>query len=329
MTPLTRLALMLAAALAPVAQAATPAKTFSNPVLRQDMPDPDILKVGKTYYAYSTNTPGLTVPVFRSADLVHWEAAGDALPALPKWATEGNTWAPDVMAVKGGYALYFTARHTESGRQCIGSAFSAKPTGPFVSRSAKPLVCQLDLGGSIDASGFTDKDGRQYLYWKNDGNCCGQLTGLWVQPLAADGLTLTGKPKDLIYNGALWEGNLIEAPFMYLHAGKYYLFYSASAWDSDLYGVGYAVGSSPTGPFKKSSANPVLASAGKVAGPGGEGIITDARNQTWMYYHAWSSESVGYNVGGERALYLSPLKWNGSVPVVRPSTQPQPLPVKP
>lgn len=300
--------------------------TFSNPVLDADVPDPDLLKVGASYYAYSTNAGGLTVPVFRSADLLHWKTAGDALPTLPKWALDGFTWAPDVMKVKDGYALYFTARHAESGRQCVGVAFAAKPQGPFVSRSAKPLVCQLALGGSIDASGFTDQSGRHYLYWKNDGNCCGLKTGLWVQPLAADGLTLTGTPSELLVNDQPWEGNLIEAPFVYRHGGGYYLFYSASAWDSASYGVGYALGASPTGPFKKSTSNPLLKTAGTVAGPGGEGVVTDATGQAWMYYHAWSGSAIGYP-SGQRALHLSRLDWKGAVPVVKVSSGAQAAPV--
>lgn len=303
-------------------------KTFSNPVLAEDAPDPAILKVGSSYYAYSTNAGGRTVPVFRSADLVHWKAAGDALPTLPKWAESGFTWAPDVLKVKGRYALYFTARHTASDRQCIGVASSVQPQGPFVSRSASPLVCQLTLGGSIDASGFTDRDGKQYLYWKNDGNCCGQKTGLWVQPLAAGGLTLNGTPKELIDNGQPWEGNLIEAPFMYWHAGQYYLFYSAAAWESATYAVGYAVGPSATGPFRKSATNPLLGTTGVVAGPGGEGVITDGHHQAWMYYHAWSASAIGYP-SGQRALYLSRLEWKGKLPVVQPGSTPQTVPALP
>ncbi|MGI8747497.1 MAG: glycoside hydrolase family 43 protein, partial [Deinococcus sp.] len=224
---------------------------------------------------------------------------------------------------------YFTARHTESGRQCIGVAFSAAPQGPFKSSSPKPLVCQLDLGGSIDADGFTDAGGQHYLYWKNDGNCCSQATAIWVQPLSPDGQKLSGKPKDLIYNNQLWEGNLIEAPYMVRHGSQYYLFYSASSWDTDLYAVGYAVGSSPSGPFRKVGDAPLLASNGPVAGPGGQGVITDGKGQSWMYYHAWDARNVGYEGGGRRALYLSPLTWQADRPQVKAALRISPAPVAP
>ena len=327
---LTLGSLVLAGGGGPAPAPARPsAATFRNPVTQSDFADPELLRVGKTYYAYSTNTGGVDVPVSSSGDLVHWQTLGNALPVLPRWASGGNTWAPSVMAVTGGYRLYFTARHTDSGRQCIGVAASKTPTGPFVSASNTPLVCQLDEGGSIDAQGFTDVGGQHYLYWKGDGNCCNLLTGLWVQRLAADGLTLSGKPKDLLYNGALWEGNLIEAPSVYRHAGKYYLFYSAAAWDSDTYAVGYAVGNSPVGPFKKSANNPLLASQGEVAGPGGQGVIEDGKGASWMYYHAWKIGEIGYNTGGVRSLRLDPLKWKAGVPSVTATTRPQPAPARP
>lgn len=325
--------LVLAGGAGPVRSTASPiasaAATFSNPVMESDFADPELLRVGKTYYAYSTNAGGVDVPVSSSGDLVNWQALGNALPVLPKWASGGNTWAPSVMAVAGGYRLYFTARHVGSGRQCIGVAASKAPTGPFVSASAAPLVCQLSEGGSIDAQGFTDAGGQHYLYWKGDGNCCNLLTGLWVQRLSPDGLTLSGKPTDLLYNGALWEGNLIEAPSVYRRAGKYYLFYSAAAWDSDTYAVGYAVGNSPSGPFKKSANNPLLVSQGEVAGPGGQGVIEDAGGASWMYYHAWKAGEVGYTTGGVRSLRLDPLKWTNGVPSVKATTRPQLAPARP
>lgn len=311
----------------------TAAATFQNPVLNEDFPDPFILTVGKTYYAYGTNSGGVDVPVMKSGDLVRWQALGDALGGLPSWASGGNTWAPEVMRTGAGYVLYYTARHTESGRQCIGAAVAQKPEGPFKDSSSKPLVCQLDQGGSIDASPFVDANGTRYLYWKNDGNCCNQATALWGQKLSNDGLSLLGQPVDLLYNGALWEGNLIEAPSMYQRNGKYYLFYSASDYNSDLYGVGYALGFSPLGPFKKQSKqDPWLASKGQVAGPGGQGVVRDGAGQTWLSYHAWTAGQVGYNngSGGVRSLRLDRLDWKDGVPVLRgPSTTPQAAPVKP
>src|SRR6266498_3309258 len=53
--------------------------TFSNPVVNANFPDPGILKVGGTYYAFATNSKGRTVPVKTSMDLAQWSAASEAL----------------------------------------------------------------------------------------------------------------------------------------------------------------------------------------------------------------------------------------------------------
>ncbi|MPY66586.1 family 43 glycosylhydrolase [Deinococcus sp. SDU3-2] len=317
----------------PLAQARPAAKpaTYTNPVIPDDFPDPFILRVGGTYYAYGTNSGGVDLPVLKSSDLVKWQRVGEGMGRLGAWATGGYTWAPEVARTSAGYVLYYTARHTESGRQCIGAAVSKLPTGPFNDTNKAPLVCQLDLGGSIDASPFQDKNGQRYLYWKNDGNCCNQFTGIWVQKLSADGLKLTGKATDLLYNGALWEGNLIEAPQVYARAGKYYLFYSAADYNSDTYAVGYAVASSPTGPFRKlSREEPWLATKGKVAGPGGQGIITDGKGNPWLYYHAWTAGQVGYENGGQRSMRIDALTWKNGLAVLKgPSLTPQVAPARP
>src|SRR3954454_5966005 len=42
-----------------------------------DSPDPTVLKVGGTYYAYSTNSGGSLLPVLTSTDLVTWTPQRD------------------------------------------------------------------------------------------------------------------------------------------------------------------------------------------------------------------------------------------------------------
>src|SRR5213075_1122009 len=69
--------------------------TFTNPVLNRDFPDPFVLKVGDTYYAYATNGNGKQVQTLTSKDLVHWSPGPDALPQVGPWSFPGNTWAPE------------------------------------------------------------------------------------------------------------------------------------------------------------------------------------------------------------------------------------------
>ncbi|SMB80034.1 glycoside hydrolase family 43 protein [Deinococcus hopiensis] len=302
-----------------------PATTFRNPVIDENFPDPFLLRVGSTYHAYATNSSNANVPHAVSPDLVHWQMQADAMPVLPAWAKGGRTWAPEVAQIGKRYVLYFTAQDAESGRQCVGAAAAAAPEGPFQGQP-RPIVCQVGEGGSIDASPFTDADGKRYLLWKNDGNCCNQLTNIYLQPLSADGLKVTGKATALINNFEIWEGNVVEAPTLYRAGGVYYLLYSAGPFDSDLYAVGYATATRVTGPYRKAADNPVLSSKGQVAGPGHQSVVKDGAGQTWLVYHAWqagkTNDSVGY-----RSMHLAPVTFSGGkVKVNGPTLAPQRAP---
>jgi len=301
---------------------------FANPVIDQDFPDPDVLKVADIYYAYATNGANKNIQAAKSTDLVSWQMLDDALPRRPQWAAPkfGLIWAPDVTTWDGGksFIMYFVARDVASGKQCIGAATSDKPQGPFNPAGDKPLICQVDLGGSIDPSSFADEDGAQYLLWKNDGNCCGKVTNLFIQKVAADGLSLEGEPTKLIKNDQAWEGGLVEAPTLWKHGGKYYLFYSANDYAGVKYAVGYAVADTIAGPYAKPSKKPLLATdmkGGAALGPGGQDVVVSKKGETWMVYHSWDP-TVKY-----RRMMLDELVWQGDTPVVKgPDRGPQPKP---
>ncbi|MBA3943053.1 MAG: family 43 glycosylhydrolase [Herpetosiphonaceae bacterium] len=299
---------------------------FENPVIAQDFPDPDTLKVGTTYYAYATNGGGKNIQAGKSTDLVHWTMLNDPLPTLPAWSQRGFTWAPEVStgADDHHFVMYFVARDTASNKQCIGAATADTPEGPFTSSNPKPLICQLEQGGSIDPESFTDNDGSRYVVWKNDGNCCGMDTYLYVQKASRDGLTLEGTPTKLIHEDQGWEGNLVEAPFLWKHGNKYYLFYSANNYAGAAYAVGYAVADSLLGPYHKPN-DPLLKTTtehGPVIGPGGEDILTTPDGKNWIVYHSWDPTiSV-------RQMNIDELDWQGDTPVVKgPYRSPEPVPL--
>jgi beta-xylosidase len=288
---------------------------YRNPVHPGPFPDPGVLEVDGTWYAYGTNGPDGNVPLLASTDLVHWQRCGDVLPRLGRWARPGRTWAPEVLRSGAGwYVLYYTARSARHGVQCIGRAVAATPRGPFLDDADGPLVAQVDAGGSIDASPFRDATGA-YLYWKNDGNAIGAPTHLWGQRLSADGLTLLDGPVRLLGDRARWHGGVVEAPFLYARGGRYYLFYSGNAFDSDRYAVGYARCDTPLGPCHDAPENPVLRTAAAAAGPGHCSVVDGPDGGSWMLYHAWPPGAVGAAAPG-RQLWLSQVRWVGDRPVV-------------
>ena len=227
------------------------------------------------------------------------------------------------------YLLYYTASDRKRNAQCIGVAESGDPLGPFVDRRAEPIVCQTELGGSIDASPFRDADGKLYLYFKNDGNRVGKHSAIWGQPLAPDGLAVTGPPVELIHDDKAWEQRLVEAPTMVRSQIGYELFFSAAyfGWNDDQrlspYGMGYASCAGPLGPCRKSPDNPMLHSfnerdAGCLSGPGHQSIF-QVGNRAFMSFHGWAATSGCRKADDKRYLYISPIFWRDSKPQLGPS----------
>lgn len=303
------------------------AVTFSNPVHDSNFPDPGVLKVGDTYFAYGTNDGVRNVPVLTSKDLVRWSGPSEAMPELGSWVTAGFNWAPEVLRVNPHrYVMYYTAKSTRVDLQCVGAAVASNPGGPFVDSSDKPLICEADEGGSIDASPFTDADGHFYLHWKNDGNHIGTATHLYGQRLSADGGTLVGKRARLLTNHADWHRHVIEAPQMQFRNGRHYLFYSANAYDEAEYAVGYASCDGPLGPCRDAPENPILVSGPGAAGPGHCSVVTGPDGNDWMLYHAWRPDAIGSAEPG-RTMWLDRVDWEDGKPVVRgPTKKPQPKP---
>ncbi|HUC03748.1 MAG TPA: glycoside hydrolase family 43 protein [Acidimicrobiales bacterium] len=280
-----------------------------------DFPDPFVLRVGSTYYAYATNSVGGNIQIIESPDLVNWTAVGDALPSLPAWAVPGGTWAPSVLAVGNLYVMYYSAevRGSPGDEKCISAGVGLSPEGPFIDTSSSPLVCQSSLGGSIDPSPFEAPDGAMYLVWKSNGTAT-QAPEIWSQALGPDGTTLAGAgPTPILSPGQSWEGGNVEAPDMVQVNGAYLLFFSGNNWDTADYAVGVARCSGPLGPCSP-WAEPILTSGANAVGPGGESVFFDASGGAWIAFHAWQPGAVGYP--HNRELYIRRLNLSGPEPSV-------------
>jgi beta-xylosidase len=173
-------------------------------------------------------------------------------------------------------------------------------------------VCPVGEGGAIDAASFVDDDGSRYLLWKNDGNSGGGRTFIYLQPISADGLALTGDATALISADQPWEGILVEGPTLWKQEGRYILLYSANDYRSPRYAVGVATASSVSGPFEKDN-DPLLATdlAAGIVGPGGQDLVVGPDGNTWLLFHGWTP-------GGYRALHLGQLTWENGQPELGP-----------
>ncbi|KAK9866384.1 hypothetical protein WJX84_011548 [Apatococcus fuscideae] len=292
---------------------------YRNPVIDRDFPDPFCCRFGRYYFAFATNANGSNVQCAVSDDLVQWRMMGDALPQMPPWANPGLTWAPNVSYVNfnGSYyhVLFFVARDRDSDKQAVGVATSQRPEGPYQPVSTKALINQVEEGGTIDPSCFVDDDGARVLIYKNDGNSMGKECWLYMRRLEADGVTLVGEEVRLFKNDMDWEGGVVEAPFMWKHDGRYYLFYSGNGYGGDRYAVGFATSTSLFGPYHKDP-KPIMTSGhmhGRVTGPGACSLIMGPNDGTWMLYHSWSAGNA------YRACSIAQLGWQGGRPTVTPS----------
>ncbi len=258
------------------------------------LPNPFVLPVDDGYLMFTTEARDAVgakqnVPVLRSASLRSWAFVRDALPDVGAWATPEATWAPDVAHVDGGWALYYTARLAghRPATQCIGAAVAGAPEGPY-RPGTKPIVCQLDRGGSIDPRTFRAGDGTLWLHWKSDDNADVDGTStstIYAQELSADGTTLVGAPARILEVSQPWEGRIVEAPDMIEAAGSRWLFYSGNWFNQPDYAIGVARCDSPAGPCTKVFDRPWLASNAQGSGPG-EGSLFQDHDGRWRLIYS-------------------------------------------
>lgn len=301
---------------APPSQGETAVPEPTNPVYPLDFPDPQVLPDGDGYLAIATNGNGMNVQTIHSDNLIEWRQGVDALPSVAPWSSSGKVWAPEIIEwPDGGYRLYYTTKAPDPAWQCVSVATSDTLAGPYVDDSGEPLICEIEEGGSIDASPFIDDDGTAYLYWKNDGNAIGVDTHLKVARLSPDGMAVEGEVTQLFKQDLHWEGHLVEGPAVVKVDGVYHMFYSANDYGSDRYAVGHAVADSALGPFVKDP-EPVLSTNEVAAGPGHCQLFLKG-GQWWMVYHAWKPGYVGDSLEG-RKMWLSRVAFDGAAVTVDP-----------
>jgi arabinan endo-1,5-alpha-L-arabinosidase len=315
--------------------------TFQNPVLAEDFPDPDIIRLQNgTFVAYGTNGfPNGQLQHIQgmvSSDLLHWKRFGDVLPQLPAWGnTSTLTWAPEVIHLGNKYVLYYAAAQTGTKMEMgIGTAVSNSPFGPFVA-TGTPLRTGPWIE-EIDPHPYLDDDGKLYLFW---GSGFKPIRG---QEMNADGLTFKSgtTPTDLVFpHPNLPNGyeKLYEGAFVIKRGGYYYMFYSGD----DCYGyyeVRVARSSHPLGPWitlgdaKGLPSSAILKPSARWRAPGHNSIFTDDAGRDWILYHAIDMVNVKFTPRQEpvRELLMEPIAWVEGWPQLRtgmPTDQVQYAPV--
>jgi beta-xylosidase len=293
---------------------------YRNPVFGLEFPDPVALRAGRDYYAYGSTVfwrgRRRLLPILRSHDLIHWRYSGDAFRRPPRW-TRDRWWAPGVLRRGDTYYLYYSAQRRPDGRHCIAVATANRPRGPFRSRSV--LACGRP-GGYIDPAPFIDSDGRAYLYFaRADTRCRVRPRYCFISAvrLRDDLLRVVGRRRIVLGVSELWEvgrrSATVENPWLVKRGRRYYLLYSANDWQRK-YAMGYAVSSSPLGPFVKGS-RPILERSPEAGGPGGGSVVVGPHGGDWLVYHARRTRR---RPPGDRPrlLHIDPISWADGRPEV-------------
>ena len=187
---------------------------IQNPMLWADVPDPDIIRVGDTFYLVSTTMhlmPG--APIMKSKDLKNWETVGyifDRLTDSPKYDLQEGTaygrgqWATSLKYHKGRfYALLAPNEQGPMGDTYIFTAEKAEGPWTILSRMRHFHDCSL----------FFDDDDRVYVVYG---------TGEMME-LKADLSDVIEGTHQQIFQREGDEKGILEGSRVIKHNGKYYL----------------------------------------------------------------------------------------------------------
>ena len=328
---------------------AEPVRTFANPVLDRNFPDPAVLRAPDgSYYAYATQGEGRNIQVARSADLVTWTPLADALPAKPAWASKTQDfWAPHVSRVGARYVLHYSAKPDAALTNdklglCLAVATAARPEGPFVD-SGRPLECGEGFR-NIDPMAFEDPAMGKSLYYYGSG-----FGPIKVRELTTDGTAFApgSVAIDLVQpvtteNAADYR-RLVEGAWVTRRDGWYYLFFSGDncCGPKAHYAALVARSRSATGPFEvwtdpaTGLARPVVERNARWIAPGHNSVVRDGAGRDWIVYHAVdarrSRDKPTDEVNSRRVMLIDPLTYEDGWPRVvgGPSAGVRTAPAKP
>jgi xylan 1,4-beta-xylosidase len=190
-------------------------KTYLNPVIPGDHPDPTLTKVGNDFYT-SGSSFNPTPKIYHSTDLVHWQVI--AQPVSASWFVYGDEPGGGIW---GGHTVFYNGLFWHYFGRGGGNMYfvtAQQPEGPW----SNPVQVQVPaglFGLGVDNSIFIDDDtAKWYLLTK-----AGQENNHIVE-LGEDGQP-TGKVLDLTWLNPNAEGNpygWAEGPVMWKYKGYYY-----------------------------------------------------------------------------------------------------------
>lgn len=305
-----------------VFDAPLPQGSYRNPILAGFHPDPSITRAGDRFYLVTSSFaffPG--IPVFESADLVHWRQVGHVIDRPSQLDFDGlgmsrGVFAPTIEYHDGTFYVANTA--VDSGGNFIATA--KDPAGPWSDPVWLPGI------GGIDPSLFFDDDGRVYLLNNDAPKGKARYDGhraVWMQELDLATMTPVGRRDVLIDGGVdpatnpIW----IEGPHIYKRDGWYYL-NCAEGGTGPQHSQVILRSREVWGPYTPYADNPILTQrdlpadrAHPVTNAGHADLVEGTDGRWWATFLASRNyDRRHYNTG--RETFLLPVQWQDGWPMI-------------
>lgn len=272
---------------------------FKNPILFADYSDPDVIRVGDTYYLTASSfnyVPGL--PILTSKDLVNWKLANYALDRInyDKYDTPQHAkgvWAPAIRYNNGRYYIYYGM--PDEGIFMV----SAKDA---LGKWDEPVLV-LEGKGLIDPCPFWDEDGKAYVIHGYAKSRIGFKSYLGIFPMSVDGSRAIGEDH-ILYDGVETQ-HTIEGPKVYKRNGYYYILAPAGGvkrgWQTALRSKNIY------GPYEEK----IVMKQGNtpINGPH-QGGLTDTVNGDEWFIHFQDRGLYG------RIVHMQPVAWENDWPII-------------
>jgi len=282
-----------------------------NPIIQTNYTaDPAPMVKGDTVFLFTShdedNAVGFVMNnwmCYTTTDMVNWTDHG-IIASLQNFSWQGGSaWAPQACFRNGKWYLYCPLNSKLNGNQmAVGVLTSTSPFGPYTDPINKPLVCC-----SYDPTILVDDDGQAYMYWGGNGPC------YWIK-VNQDMISATGSnaTASIDFTGTPTNASYTEGPWLYKHDKNYYL-----AWASHCCpeGIGYAMSTSPMGPWKCKGTimDPNTNSSGNHPG------IIDFKGKSYVFGFDYELQIylVGSRVGERRSICVKEMTFNDSGTIVK------------
>ena len=265
--------------------------TFKNPVINADYSDPDVIKVGDSFYMVCSDFHYMGMPVLKSKDLVNWTIIGkiyNRLDINSKYNTMerygGGSWAPSIRFHDGRFFVYFCTPD-----EGLYMSTTADPSGKW-----SALTEIKKVGGWEDPCPFWDDNGQAYLGHSRLG--AGPII---IHKMSKDGKHLLDSGK-VVYEGPTSEGTKI-----YKRKGFYYIIIPEGG-----VGTGYETAlrsKNIYGPYERK----IVLEQGttSVNGPHQGGFVELPSGESW-FMHFQGVGALG------RVCHLEPVSWIDDWPLM-------------